>query len=137
MALTAVIEFGDNSIKRYSKRYLVSDCHFVFDRQYNSYSPEETARCERIELVVVAPGREDLGVFNWFARQEVKEGHIIITLTGDTLSTDSENQEILFEDAKCFSLSEMYDINSSSRRLLKLAITAGKIEIDGISFNCI
>lgn len=28
MALIAVLEFGDNNIKRYSKQYLVSNCRF-------------------------------------------------------------------------------------------------------------
>ena len=33
MALTAVLEFGDNSIKRYSKQYMVSDCRFLLNFQ--------------------------------------------------------------------------------------------------------
>lgn len=55
MALTATLEFGDNSIKRYSKQYLVADCRFVVDRPYDSFSPNRTTRFERIELNVVAP----------------------------------------------------------------------------------
>ena len=54
MALLAVLEFGDNSIQRYSKQYLVSDCRFVFDRNHNAFSPEGAARCNQIEVVVVA-----------------------------------------------------------------------------------
>ena len=57
MALTAVLEFGDNSIKRYSKQYLVSDCRLLFDRPFNSFSPEGATRCERVEVTVVASGR--------------------------------------------------------------------------------
>ena len=78
MALTAVLEFGDNSIKRYSKQYLVSDCRFLFQRPNNGFSPEGAARCERVEVTVVAPGR---------------------------------------------------------RRLLKLAISAEEMEIDGVTLN--
>ena len=55
MALLAALEFGDNNIGRYSKSYLVSDCRFVFNRPYNSYRPEGMARCERLELEVIAP----------------------------------------------------------------------------------
>ena len=63
MALTATLEFGDNNIGRYPKRYLVSDYHLVFDRSFNTFAPEATARCERLEVVVVAPGRNDLSLF--------------------------------------------------------------------------
>ena len=133
MALTAVLEFGDNNIQRYSKQYMVSDCHFVFNRHFNSYRPEGAARCERIEIVVVAPGKDDLSLFHWFSNQEVKGGRIVITLSGDGRMAEGEPQVIYFEEAKCFSLSEVYDINSSRRRLLKLALIADSITIDGVS----
>ena len=103
MALIAALEFGDNNIGRYSKSYLVSDCRFVFNRPYNSYRPEGMARCERLELEVIAPGKNDLNLF--------------------------------FEDAKCFSLSENYDINTSRRRTLKLAIEAETITVDDVVFQ--
>lgn len=135
MALTAVLEFGDNYIRRYSKQYLVSDCHFVFNRQFNSYRPEGGPRCERIEIVVVAPGRDDLSLFQWFSSQEVRAGRIVIMLSGDGRTTEGETQMLYFEEAKCFSLSEMYDINSSRRRLLKLALIADSITIDEVSFR--
>ena len=40
MALTAVLEFGDNNIKRYSKHFMVADCRFVFDWSYNDFCPK-------------------------------------------------------------------------------------------------
>jgi len=137
MALTAVLEFGDNDIRRYSKQYLVADCRFVFDRSYNSFAPEQTARCERMEIVIVAPGKSDLTLFQWFARQEAKDGRLVITLSGDGKQADSENQEIYFEEACCFSLSEIYDIDKSKRRLLKLALVAENIYIDDVTYNCV
>jgi hypothetical protein len=137
MALTAVLEFGDNSIRRYTKQYLLSDCRFVFDRPYNAFSPERPAHCERMEVVVIAPGKSDLGLFQWFSNQESREGRIAISLIGDAKQNEAEPQVIYFEDAKCLSLSEMYDIDSSSRRLIKLAIISDKIEIEDVEFNCI
>ena len=74
MALIAALEFGDNNIGRYSKSYLVSDCRFVFDRPYNSYRPEGMARCERLELEVIAPGKNDLNLFDWYDKQGVQSG---------------------------------------------------------------
>ena len=131
MALTAVLEFGDNNIKRYSKRFLVADCRFVFDRPYNDFCPEGQTICERIELFVVAPGKDDLTLFEWFAEQNVLEGRVLISLAA-TSDSSLDSQEIYFEDAVCFALSEIYDIESSKRRLLKLSILAKKICIDDV-----
>ena len=135
MALTAVLEFGDNSIKRYSKQYLVSDCRLLFARPFNGFSPEGAARCERVEVTVVAPGKDDLGLVEWFSTQGVQNGRIIISLTNEVKADDADAQILYFEGAKCFSLSEFYDISVSRRRLLKLAIGAETLEIDGVTLN--
>ena len=134
MALTAVLEFGDNNIRRYSKQFMVADCRFVFDRSYNDFCPEGDTRCDRMELFVVAPGKEDLTLFEWFADQSVLDGRITIGL-GATNDNSLDSQEIVFEEAVCFALSEMYDIDSSMRRLLKLSILAKKICIDDVCFE--
>ena len=134
MALTAVLEFGDNNIKRYSKRFMVADCRFVFDRFYNDFCPESETRCEQMELFVVAPGKEDLTLFEWFSDQETRDGRVIISLGGSG-DNNLDYQEVLFEDAVCFALSELYDIESSRRRLLKLSIAANVINIDNVCFN--
>jgi len=134
MALTAVLEFGDNNIRRYSKQFMVADCRFVFDRSYNDFCPEGDTRCDRMELFVVAPGKEDLTLFEWFADQSVLDGRITISL-GATNDNSLDSQEIVFEEAVCFALSEMYDIDSSMRRLLKLSILANKICIDDVCFE--
>ena len=135
MALTAVLEFGDNSIKRYSKQYLVSDCRLLFARPFNEFSPEGAARCERVEVTVIAPGKDDLGLIEWFSTQGVQNGRIVISLTNDPNGNDSDTQILYFEEAMCFSLSEFYDINVSRRRLMKLAISAETMEIDGVTLN--
>ena len=134
MALTAVLEFGDNSIKRYSKQYLVADCRMVFNRPYNAFSPQGIARCERIELSLVAPGKEDLGLFEWYTNQSLHDGRLIITMSGGMQETP-DTQTLYFENARCFSLSERYDINTSHRRVVILAIGAEKLEIDEVTFE--
>ena len=135
MALTATLEFGDNNIGRYPKRYLVSDYHLVFDRSFNTFAPEATARCERLEVVVVAPGRNDLSLFEWFSTQGAQDGRIVIGNDSDSGKTDDDTQIIHFEDGRCFALSESYDIDNQRRRLLKLAIIAEQLDIDGINYN--
>lgn len=136
MALTATLEFGDKNIKRYPKRYLIADYHLVFNREYNAFAPEEAARCERLELVVIAPGKDDLTLFEWFTTQGVQDGRIIISQGYDSSTNNEDRQVIYFEVGRCFSLSEMYDIDNQRRRLVKLAITAENIEIDGITYIC-
>jgi len=133
MALTAVLEFGDNNIRRYAKQYLVADCRFVFDRPYNDFCPEGHTRCERMELYVVAPGKEDLSLFEWFSDQGKRDGRVLISL-GTTSNSSPDSQEVYFEDAVCFALSELYDINNSRLRLLKLSILATKLCIDEVVF---
>ena len=135
MALLAALEFGDNNIGRYSKSYLVSDCRFVFKRPFNSYRPEGVARCERLELDVIAPGKNDLNLFDWYDKQGVQSGRIIISLAAEAKLDEKDAQVILFENAKCFSLSESYDINSSRRRNLRLALEAETITVDTIVFQ--
>lgn len=136
MALTAILEFGDNDIKRYPKHYLIADYHLVFKRSYNNYAPEDTARCERLELNVVAPGKDDLSLFEWFSTQGMQAGRIVIGPSADGTPVDDNTQTIYFDEAQCFALSECYDIDSQRRRLIKLAIVAEHIEIDGIDYYC-
>ena len=70
MALTARLQFGDNDAKVYPEQYLVEDCHCHFTRQYNHFHPETDPRCERVELTVVAPGRENLSLYEWYISGE-------------------------------------------------------------------
>ena len=53
------------------------------------------------------------------------------------MQNQADPQVIYFEDAKCLSLSEIYDIDNSSRRLVKLAIVADSIEIEDVEFKCV
>ena len=59
MAFSAVLEIGDNTTRRYYKQFLLTDLCIVFNRSYNVI-PTGAARCERLDIVVVAPGKEDL-----------------------------------------------------------------------------
>ena len=135
MAISAVIEFGSNDVKRYNNRYLVSDCRFLFARPYNGFTPSRPTRCERIEVTVIAPGKEDLTLIKWFSSQDVLSGRIVIGMPNDNSQNSADTQELYFEAAKCFSLSEVYDIDVSRRRQFKIALTAESIETDGVTFN--
>ena len=114
---------------------MLRDGRFVFHRPYNSYRPEGMARCERLELEVIAPGKNDLNLFDWYDKQGVQSGRIVISLAAEAKLDEKDAQIIYFEDAKCFSLSESYDINSSRRRSLKLALEAETITVDDVVFQ--
>ena len=53
--------------------------------------------------------------------------------------TQTQSQEgrktVTFENASCFSMSESYDINERSLRLIKLELVAEKTTIDAIEFQ--
>lgn len=136
MAFSAVLEIGDNEVKRYYKQYLLTDLRLVLNRSY-TVIPEGVARCERLELTVVAPGKKDLFMFEWFLRSHSITGRIMVSLTGDVNDAETDNQVIYFQDAQCFSMSENYDIDSSRRRSLKMALVSDKIDIEDLTFKCL
>ena len=136
MALLALLEIGDNLAKRYNKQYLLTDLRLLFNRSYNVI-PNGNIRCERMEMFVVAPGKDDLFMFEWFLHKTTISGRIVVSLTGDLNDMEPRTQEIYFEDARCFSLTEKYSVDNSSRRLLKLSMASEKIKMDEVTFNCI
>jgi len=83
---------------------------------------------------VVAPGKEDLNLFEWYATQGEQSGRIVISLSNTGKSDQPDEQVIYFEDGKCFTLSEYYDIDASRRRIFKLGIMAEQIKVDDITF---
>ena len=80
-------------------------------------------------------GKNDLNLFEWYDSQGVQSGRIVISLAAEAKLDEKDAQVIYFEDAKCFSLSENYDINSSRRRNLTLAIEAESITVDDVLFQ--
>ena len=135
MALTAILQFGSNTTKRYYKQYMVSDCHIVHRRKYDKFCPKGSASCERLEVSIVSPGRDDLEMFEWYDSQNAQEGRIVITTTSVKASDSDSEHIIYFDNAHCFSLSEHYDIRSTRRRILKLAIEAETVHVDDVTFK--
>jgi hypothetical protein len=135
MALTAVLEFGDNNIKRYSKRYLVADCRFVFALDYNDFRPSDAPRCEKVEVTVVAPGKESPTLYEWHDSRGVNSGRIVLSRGTNSRPEESDDHILYFENAQCFSLREEYDIDNNRRRMLVLGIDAESFNIDGEIFK--
>jgi len=134
MALIARLQFGDNDAKVYPREYLVEDCKCHFSRTYNHFHPNTDARCERLELTVVAPGKEDLNLYDWYLLGEPLSGRIVFDMPTLQAAEDF-SKEIMFDSAYCYALSEDYHIDGSSRRCLRLQIVADNISVSDILFK--
>ena len=134
MALMARLQFGDNMTGHYSNEYLVMDCHLHFSRHHNHFRPDTDARCEQLELVVVAPGKEDLNLYEWYIQNSTMSGRIVFDL--QTVAHDNNLEKvILFEDAYCFAIEEEYHIDTQKRRCLSLSLMADHVEINDTAFE--
>ena len=134
MALTARLQFGDNTAHRYSREYLVTDfkCHVI--RSNNEWRPDDNPHCDRLELSVVAPGREDLNLFEWYVGRSSMSGRILIELSAPAQSQGSEMKEVLFENGLCYALSEEYHIDKDLLRVLRLSIAVDQLTVDTVPF---
>lgn len=135
MSLAATLQFdqvteGNNTIT--SREYKVVTCRYHFSRHHNYYVPDTNASCDKVELAILAPSGTDLRLYEWYIKQLSFKGSIIFKLR---TQWDTVDKVLTFENAKCFSLSEIYDINDNSRRMLKLEFMANLIYVDGIEFK--
>jgi hypothetical protein len=135
MALTARLQIGDNNARRYTRDYLVIDlkCHIM--RRHNEVRPDSDARCERIELTVIAPGRDDLSLYEWYVTGSSYNGRVLVDLSGSGINGHDEQKEIRFEDAVCFAIAEDYSNKGERRRELRLSFVAEQVIIDDHTFN--
>ena len=135
MSLLKKLQIGDNAVGRYTKEYLLVDyrCHTC--RGHNEFRPNSDMSCERIEVTIIAPGVDDLSIYEWFINQTTFDGRLQIELPAALHQGSTEYKEILFEEASCFSLEEHYEIGKNQRRVLKLGMIAGKVTIDGVEYN--
>ena len=132
MALTARLQFGDNMVGLYSKEYLVAECHLHFMRHHNHFKPDSDARCNKVELVVIAPDKENPNLYQWYIDNGAKSGRLVFELVANNAN---KNQILEFEDAYCYSIEEEYDFKISRQRILRLSFVAEKIKINENSFN--
>ena len=135
MSLLKKLQIGDNAAGRYTKEYLLVDykCHTC--RSHNAFRPNADMSCESIELTIIAPGVDDMSIYDWFINQTSVDGRIQVELPSLLYQGNTEYKEILFEGATCFSLEEHYEIDKNQRRVLHLGMIAGQVTIDGVVYN--
>lgn len=129
------LQLGDNASQHYSNEYLLVDCKCRIRKNFNHVMPEGDASCDEIILTVIAPDKSDLTLMDWYISQMSMSGRIVTSTFSATNGNDDEIREILFEDAACFAISEVYDISQKCRRILKLEIKPKVSSIDNIKFG--
>ena len=86
-------------------------------------------------MTIIAPGRDDMQLYDWFIHQSTMSGRLLIQLPPGPNQSEPDTQEILFEEARCFSFEEEYHINRSRRRLLRLQFVAEQVNINDVIFK--
>ncbi len=129
------MKIGNNQIGLYSRTYDVVECKCHFNRHHNFNLPDANAVCDKMELTVVAPGKEDLNLYEWYIDQTSLSGKLTFDLTTASKNGSQATKEITFEDATCFSIAENYDIGKKRRRHLILEIIAAKITAENVEFE--
>lgn len=135
MALLTSIQFGDNNSGRYYSRYLVVGYRVHVMRHHNHVKPDSAARCNRMEVTVVTPGKTDLNLHEWYVNGNTLSGCIAFEVNSPLTMEQNKTRTICFENAQCFSISESYQIDSTARRLMKLSFCADVVTIGDVSFQ--
>lgn len=134
MTLSAILKIGDNAIGNYEKEYHVVSCRYKVSCGYNYRLPDTEAKNNSIEITLVSPGKEDLTIYDWYIKRMFLSGKIELEFSTQTQSQEGK-KTVTFENASCFSMSESYDINERSLRLIKLELVAERTTIDAIEFQ--
>ena len=122
-------------IKDVQHDYKVVDFRLHMARSYNHFNPESAPSCERIEMTVVAPDTDDFTFYEWYKNRSMLSGRLAYELPVSLNHTYSEKRIIAFKDAQCYGLTESYDIDEKSRRLLKVMIVPEQVTMNDIEFD--
>ena len=135
MALLAHLQFGDNQAGRYNADYLLVDCRCSFRRSHNDLRPDGAAQCDSVEVDVVAPGKDDMTLREWFISGDEMSGRIVFDLSSTASGDANPTKILLFENARLFGFEESYNKDTRFRRLLKLTFEADSVTMEDIDFN--
>lgn len=135
MSLIKKMQIGDNHAGRYTKEYLLTDFKTRTHRLHDEFRPGAEKYCDYMETTVIAPGRDDMQMYEWFINKSTLSGRLLIQLPPKPNQNEPDCQEIFFEEAQCFSFEEEYHINKNQRRMLRLQFVAEQVIINGITFN--
>ena len=137
MALDAKLQFGDNSKKSYTPAdtYPIIDFRLHFSRHHDLSYPDENSRCKCMEITMYAPDKSDLSLYDWYIRGIALTGRIEFQIPSTANdSNDSTTGYLYFTSAYCYSISQYYNQDTTSKSLLKLMLVAESIKIEDIDF---
>jgi hypothetical protein len=134
MSLSAILKIGDNTSGNYEREYQVVGCQYKFSCGYNYRLPDTDARNNSIEITLVSPMKDDLTIYDWYIKRMLLSGCLEFEFPTQTQSQEGK-KIVTFENASCFSISESYDINAKSLRLIKLGIVTEKTTINDVEFQ--
>ena len=134
MALLAHLKFGDNGNERYEKDYLLLSAKCRYSREYSGTRPRSAIRGIFFTVEVVAPGSVDLDLYAWYIDDDNREGCIVMEESSSTESTSART--IKFENARCISINEKYDISEHSKRKLLIEFSATGASTEGLDISC-
>lgn len=135
MGFNIKLQFGDNTCQWYNKEYTVQSFQNHYSRTHNHNHPDSVPRCESITLTLKAPVKEDLMLYEWFVDQSYMSGRIYCEIFSAKDMDGSEPYIICFDDAQVYELSENFDFQSDSLRLITLQIDAMKVTSNDVAFE--
>ena len=83
------MQIGDNRAGRYAKEYLLTDFKCRTHRLHDEYRPRADKYCDYIEATVIAPGREDMLMYEWFINRSTLSGRLLIQLPPKPTATSA------------------------------------------------
>jgi len=135
MAMTALLQFGDNDAGYYFSEYDVVRFSCRFTRHHNCSQPDSDPLCDKISVTVVSPGMENHQLLDWYIKRECISGKMVLDISDIGGATSNEDKlELFFEDAVCFSMSDDYDVEQSRRREFTFEFFAAKVNVNKIDF---
>jgi hypothetical protein len=135
MEVQAMLQIGNNESQIYTKQYNVVNLHCHFSRHTGNSRPDTDACCERIDITLVAPGMNDVSLYNWYISGNPLSGKVSFDLTNGLGNAKQSDSDLTFDDAYCFAIEEDYHIDKHLRRTVKLSIVADKVTFEGATFK--
>lgn len=134
MTILAKLQFGNNDLHLYNNEFLVVSCEVHTSRRYDAFRPISPVRTDIIQVTVMMNRSSDLALQEWYISRVAQSGRLLFEMTAHETLTDTQ-REILFEDAVCYGIHEIYDLEDGKSRLLTLKFNAEKTIIDDAEFG--
>lgn len=136
MALTATLRIGDVDSGNYTNSYLVTSCRFSVSRDNDGFVPNKIPTNKLLEITLVAPDKKDRLIYDWYITRSELSGILEFDMSAMIIHDDSPQiRTVKFINAQCYSLSEIYNIGSINRRMIRIKLSPESSVFDTVTFN--